>query len=620
MVQRASLVMFQKIKDQILVELAAQKLNAILLVPVLVAFGIGFYFSLSFEPVSLLTISVFLSSVFCVFFSRSWPRLLMFGVFCMVLGFGAAQMRTSYVHTPMILKKLDFVDVQGRITFIEELDKGVRLTLSDVIIEDLEGDETPRKIRLKLWKPDGIEVGQTVAGLASLNPPSPPVIPHGFDFQRYMYFRGIGAVGFFYKTPDIIDGSQSGHFVERLRYGIGERIGAALGKEQSGLARALMIGQRSSIEEDDLEAIRAAGLAHMLAISGLHVGLFSGVIFFFIRFLMALFPSFALKHPIKKYAAIVAIMAAFFYMLVAGATIPTQRAMITVAVVFTAILLDRSPISLRVVGFAALCVLLIIPESLLSASFQMSFAAVTGLIAFYDWTRPLWSKWARQAGWIKRLGLYLLGVITTTLIATIATAPLTLFHFQALPVYGVLANVICVPLLAFVVMPLAILSFLLMPLGLEGYALSLMGPALSVFLELAHRVSDIEGAVFHVPSFTSMALVFLILTCLSIVIFKARLRIIASITMGVCALFNFKWIQYDVLVSSKLDLIALQTHEPYLIVSDKRKSKFMHSNWKQSLGLEETESVRFPKEGSLQGENYSLNCDVSACRYEAYEG
>jgi competence protein ComEC len=609
-------VSVEKFKETILLELGEQRRNAILIIPVFVAMGIGFYFSFLYEPFWWWGGLALVLTVVALFLTRGFGRLIVLSLLCVALGFTAAQIRTHFAYTPMIVEKQDFKDISGRIVAIEELEKGVRLTLSDVQIENIEPNMIPRKVRLKLWEGDGYEIGQNIEGLASLMPPSPPVIPRGFDFQKYMYFRGIGAVGFFYKPPEIISEAQRGNWIEGLRSQIGERIEGALNQPQSGLARALMVGQRSSIGEMDMEAIRAAGLAHMLAISGLHVGLFSGVVFFFLRFGMAFFPSFALRHPIKKYAAVAAMGAAFFYMLIAGATIPTQRAMITVAVMFTAILLDRSPISLRVVAFAAFCVLLVFPESLTSASFQMSFAAVTGLVAFYDWTRSLWSKWARQAGWVRKAALYFGGVAMTTIVATLVTAPLTLYHFQALPSYGLIANVMCVPLLAFVVMPLAIVGFLLMPFGLEGYVFLLMRSALSAILEFAHFVSELDGAVLHISSFSLSALVFTILAVLSVVIFRARLGIILGMTFGVCALFNFKWIQYDVLISSKMDLVALNTGEPYLLVSDKRKSAFQRENWEQAMGLEGGNAVRFPREGALSGEGYALSCDENACRYE----
>ncbi len=612
-------IIYTKWDDWVSEELGAHRYQAILLAPVFLACGIGLYFSLMFEPFWGYGLVALGGSFLAVYISRGLRRVACVSLLLIALGFCAAQLRTVIVHTPILMKSYDFKDVTGDIERIETLDKGVRLTLNNVVIEGLKDVETPRKIRVKLWKGDGYAIGQSIKGLASLHPPSPPVIPQGFDFQHYMFYRGIGAVGFLYKPPEIVEqsGARYSLWIEGFRHKIGGRIEDALDAPQSGLARALMIGQRSSIADDDMEAIRAAGLAHMLAISGLHVGLFSGVIFFFSRLIMAMFPRFALSYPIKKYAAILAMIGAFFYMLIAGATIPTQRAMITVGIMFLAILMDRSPISLRVVAFAAFCVLLFFPESLLSASFQMSFAAVTGLVAFYEWTRPLWSGWSRKAGLVRKIALYIGGVAVTTVIATLVTAPLTLYHFQALPSYGLLANMICVPLLAFAVMPLAILAFLVMPFGVEGIALMLMEPVLGAILDFAHIVSGIEGAVLHIPSFSQAALVFFVLMALSLILLRAHLRIIFVVLCVVVLLLNFKWNQYDVLVSSKFDLVSLHPNDAKMLVSDKRKSRFMRDNWGQAMGLENKNVIRFPQDGSIEGDNYALRCDPNACRYEA---
>ena len=367
--------------------------------------------------------------------------------------------------------------------------------------------------------------------------------------------------------------------------------------------------------EDDLEAIRASGLAHMLAISGLHVGLFSGFIFFVARFAMAGFPAFALRHPVKKYAAVIALVGAFIYMLLAGATIPTQRAMLSVAVVFTAILLDRSPITLRVVAFAAFVILLFFPESLMSASFQMSFAAVSGLVAFYEWIRPVWSKWHRQAGILRRAGLYFLGVSMTTVVATLATAPFALFHFQQLASYGLFANFICVPVLAFLVMPMAVLAFVLLPVGLEGLALLAMQPGLDLILHLSRFTAGLDGSVIMLPSFSTLSFVFLIFSGLSLVVLRGGLRGVTCFVFATCGLVAFEFKHYDLLISRDFVLVGIKGAEDILYVSDKRKERFVQENWAELLGMSAHAREPFPREGVIHDADLHLRCGEAACRF-----
>ena len=600
-------------------EFSLQRPQAILFLPVFLASGIGCYFSLPVEPYWAFAPFFLLLFIAGLFFLPRAGRYCLLALILMLVGFCAAQLRVSMVHTPMLEKAMDFADVEGRVIHIEPLEKGVRILLDNVHIEDIEPEATPRRIRVKVWDGEALRVGHRVKALAGLNPPSSSVIPRGFDFQRYMYFQGIGASGFTYRTPEILEdivGLRLLDIVQDLRGKVVSNIQDHLQPPLSELAMALLVGQKRAIDESDLDAIRASGLAHMLAISGLHIGLFAGFIFFGARLLMACLPAFALRYPIKKYAAVLAIMGAFFYMLLAGATIPSQRAMITVAVVFSAILLDRSAISLRVVAFAAFTILLFFPESLLSVSFQMSFAAVTCLVAFYDWLRPVWSRLHRRGGVLRRCALYLLGVSITTVVATFATAPFTLFHFQTLAVYGLLANFICVPILAFMIMPCAVIALLSMPFGLEGPALSVMAPALRAMLDIAYNVAHIDGSVLRIPQWSFISLVFVVLSVLSVILLRSHLRIIAACICLVLAFINFQLKQPDIIISLEFDLVAFRSDEQHLLVSSRRTDAFSRDNWEAALGFEPGSSQALPREGVIEGGDFTLFCAEIGCRLE----
>ena len=272
-------------------------------------------------------------------------------------------------------------------------------------------------------KDEGIRAGQRVKLTGRLMPPSPPVLPGGFDFQRYMFFRQIGAVGFAFSAPEVLDESPAGG------------------------AGSWLSNMRAHVSARVREALPAR--------------------------------------------------AACFYAALAGFPVPTQRALIMIGVVFLGIVLDRWPLSLRLVAFAAFFVLLFRPESLVSVSFQLSFAAVTGLILFFEWLRPYSRRWYRNAGWGRRFVLYFLGVVMTTLIATVMTAPLSLYHFGQVGVFGIFANVIAVPVMAFVIMPAAVMSLFLMVFGLEGWTLWAMDVGIDQVLDAAYWFSNLPGAVFR---------------------------------------------------------------------------------------------------------------------------
>lgn len=339
-------------------------------------------------------------------------------------------------------------------------------------------------------------------------------MPGAYDFQRSLYFAGIGGTGFALGGAEKISGNGAsnnasnnggaigsqmslGQMWQRMRQTISTRIRGAIGGDTGAVAAALITGDRSAISKPVLQAFRDSGIAHLLAISGLHVGLVAGLLFFGLRALLALVPALALTYPIKKWAAFFAICGAFFYALLAGATIPTQRAFVMIGLVLPAVIFDRQGISMRLVAIAACVILLFRPESMLGPSFQMSFAAVVALIAAYEgWGRDLRAR--TDSNWRKRAILYLAGIALTTVIATIATAPFAVHHFNRIAVLGLAANIAAVPIATLWIMPFAILGMFLMPLGLEKFALIPMGWGIDTVIGVAQFVASQEAAVIAV--------------------------------------------------------------------------------------------------------------------------
>ena len=368
----------------------------VLWVPVLLAIGIGFYFSLKSEP-HWYTGGLFLAgSIALMWWFRRSPfiflSLLALGIG--VLGFTAAQVRTLRMSEISLQREIGPVSVSGHILNIELLPNGSRVLLDNLHIDGhIEAPEIPRKARIRInsLKGDPLQPGDWIKMYAVLRPPFPPSSPHAFDFQRYAFFKGIGAIGFSYGAATVIQSAQvdattpSFELLQsKLRQSVGDRIRASLPGETGMLATALITGDKKAIPEVTVEAMRDAGLAHLLAISGLHIGLVAGLVFFMVRAVLALHPIIAVKYNIKAWAAVIALIAALGYSILAGSTIPTLRAFTMMALVLGAIMIDRRGITLRLVAMAAIVILLFQPESLLGPSFQLSFAAVTGLVACYE--------------------------------------------------------------------------------------------------------------------------------------------------------------------------------------------------------------------------------------------
>ncbi|HSR56480.1 MAG TPA: ComEC/Rec2 family competence protein, partial [Alphaproteobacteria bacterium] len=408
-------------------------------------------------------------------------------------------------------------------------------------------------------------------------------------------------------------------WVADLRARLFARITRALPGSSGGIAAALMTGERGRIPEETMEAMRAAGLAHLLAISGLHIGLVTGILFFGLRALLALFPGLALNWPIKKWAAGAALAGGFAYMLLTGATVPTQRVFLMAALVLGAVMLDRSALNMRLVAFAAMVILLIAPASLTGPSFQMSFAAVAALIAGYEVLRGPMSRLVADGG-VSRRGLaYIAGVGITTLIAGLATAPFALYHFNRFAVFGLAANLGAVPLTAFWIMPFAVLAYLLMPFGLESLALQPMGLGISWVIAIAEAISSSPGASLHVPTMPIWGLGLITIGGLWLILWRRpwRLAGLAGIVAGLLSIAAAP--APDLLISGDGRSLAIRDPNGALIFADSGGSRFQRDIWLRRSGLAgEAEQKRdpgtIPHGPDLKGEgDRVLRCDSLAC-------
>ncbi len=521
----------------------------------LFATGIAIYFALPFEPQLAGTLLGFaVPVVLRLGVIRDGPAALAASVVIIVTaGFTAAKVRTEAVRAPILSHTIRPAIVTGVIERREQrADASLRLTLSVREIEGLEPAATPKRVRVLLRparrsrtpaadatssKATGTNasIGSLIRLSARLSPPTAPVIPGGWDFARAAYFKGIGATGFATGAPEVIAqvGEVGWHAaaqfaIESLRQRIGERVLAALDGQSGAMAMALMTGDRSAISEATSKLFRDAGIVHILSISGLHMAIMGGSVFITLRFLLAALPFIALTRPIKKWAAVGALFAAFGYLLISGAAHPAVRSFIMILIVFLAILFDRPALALRNVAIAALTILLVMPESLFNAGFQLSFAAVTALIAVYEAHRARRHRlrraghlrWQMSAGErvLSNVAWFIAGIILTTVVAGLATAPLAAYHFHTSQQYAVLTNLIAVPLANFIVMPAALAAFLVMPFGLEGWPLAAMGLGLDAMTWTARQVTGLSGAVIAVPAFAPGALLLMVIGGLWLVI------------------------------------------------------------------------------------------------------
>jgi len=608
-------------------EIALQKERLFLWVPVAFGAGIAAYFGLGFEPalwVGAAGAAVFLP--LAAWLHRHHHENLRWfaawvvasALFLAAAGFFAAQAGTGINGTPVLAKSIGPVTVAGRIESIEPLGgkKGNRVVLDHVSIEKLSPEETPRKVRLTFKKEERVlAAGMTISTLAKLDAPSAAVLPGGYDFRRHLFFQGIGGVGFSFTPATIIDSEPKGGvalFFENLRTKIGREVDERAGPVTSGIMTALITGERGAIAEEDDEAMKASGLYHLLSISGTHVCMVAGVLFFFVRLLLALSPWAALHWPIKKIAAVAALLGAAFYVILAGADVPAQRSLLMTGLVMVAVILDRSPFSLRLIAFSALVVLAIAPHSLVGVSFQMSYAAVAALICFFDYIRPWWMGWYARAGFLKKTFMYVAGILMTSVIAGTITGFFSLYHFQSYAVYGVLANMIAVPLTGFVIMPAAIVAVMLMPFGAGGWALDIMEWGTMWMLGIAHWTGSIEGAVVHVTQWPVCTYAFLIAGIVLFLLWRGWRGKGVAVFLVATGLFLTMFAKLpDIMVAASGKLVAVRTDDNDLYFSSGRKDKFTAENWLRLMGREGEKPKTF------KAKDAPLLCDDDGCRWEA---
>ena len=584
--------------------------------PVFIGLGVAGYFNMHSPPdLWLIGYAVALALAACVaawrYDSFRKPTLL---ITACIFGWLAAHAETSFGGTAMLTRDLGTRSVTGVVADIEPQDSGVRILLRDVAIENLDTSTTPNRIRFTYRLKDAPpEIGDTVRCLVMLTPIGGPVVPDGYNFRKHFYFERIGATGFAVKACEIVQTGQDGSFAIAMasaRTSLRAIIQRVLVGDEAAIAEALMTGVQQGITDETMQAMRVSGLVHILSVSGLHIGLAAGIVFFTLRALLALFPFIALRYPIKKWAALAALMSAIAYTLLVGAPIPAIRSCLMTAIMLIAVMMDRQAISLRVVALAATAVLVLWPANLTNPSFQMSFAAVAAIIALFEGTEKWRAEVLSERPWYVRWIYIFAGIAVASLVASVATLPFTYYHFQQMNLYGVMGNMLAEPLAAFWLMPLVVMVFALAPFGLADMPLQWLGDGVSLLMAIARGVAALPGADWLVPAMPMTALIVIVLGGLWILLWHSRARWwgIVPAVFGIAltitnpkpmALFDAEG-RYAVLRQDDDHYIVLATGP-----GRHKDDNFTLKAWRRYLGLKEfipyTESSLCDGEGCFVG-------------------
>lgn len=572
--------------------LEAERDRWALWLPVLFGVGIGLYFALPREPALLAALMPLAVALTPAAMARSGLAAVVIGGAAIAVsgGFAAAKIRADLVAAPVLHRDLRNVEVTGYVEQIEPRPgRGQRLTLQVLSLAGLGPTERPWRVRVRTMTAiDGLRPGDAVRVKATLARPSPPFIPGGHDFARAAWFQRLGAIGYATSRPVIVTDVPTAPLalrlfasVQQVRQIIADRIAATLGGEPGALVTALITGERGGLSEATTEAFRASGLVHMLSISGLHMVIMAGAAYVLIRLVLAAIPALALRFPIQKWAAAGASLAALAYLLISGAAPATARSYVMITIGFLAVLLDRPAIAMRTVAISALVLLVAQPEIVLDIGFQMSFAAVVALVAAYEALRASMQRndRERRRGAVLRVLLFFGGIVLSTLVAGVAVAPFSAYHFHQSQQYALVANLIALPICNIVVMPAALLALLMMPFGLEVLPLTVMGWGAQAMIWCAYAVASLPGAVVPLPAIPATAFLSMVAGGLWLCLWRRRWRFfgLALVAAGL-GLAPFEK-RFHALIGQDGHLVAVRGPDGRLAVSQARGGSYEVKRW-----------------------------------------
>jgi competence protein ComEC len=585
-------------------------------VPVAFGAGIALYFAADHEPVPWVTaVTALLLILAAVLLRRTRllaPALL---IAAAVAGFATATWKTARVAHTVLAKPIYSATLSGFVETRDIRERTDRFVLRVTAMDAPRSEVKLERVRLSVRKGTAPEVGSFVQLKARLLPPISPVRPGSYDFSRDMFFQGIGASGFVMGGITAVTPPETGGlrlryaaFMQGMRDAIDARIRATLEGDNRAIATALLTGRRDAISAPVNDAMFISGLGHVLSISGYHMAVVAGVVFFAVRALLALIPGLAAGSPIKKWSAGAALVAAAFYLLLSGAEVATQRSFFMTAVVLIAVMVDRRAITFRTLAVAALVVLAVAPEALVHPSFQMSFAATLGLVALVQvgmpnlFASPDHSATARIALWG---GREIAMLFLASLIAGLATTPYAAFHFHRVTPYGVLANLGAMPVVSALVMPAGLLGLLAAPFGLDGVFWWLMGIGIDWMVVVSRWVAALPGAIGRIGAFGIAPLILASLGIIVMGLLRTPLRWAGALVLLGGIAWGLSARQPDVLIAGDGQSVAVRGGDGRLHLIRSSRDSFLLKEW---LAADAD-----PRDAASQSLADGVSCDETGC-------
>jgi competence protein ComEC len=553
-----------------------------LLLPVAMGAAILVYFDLKTEPPLWLGAVLVAACVaaLAVGWRRPDTRFLAFLALAAALGFARAEWRTARMP-PLLALPRGAVGLEGRVLAVDTLPTGRRVTLFD---PSADGAPQARDIRVKLRADDDAQIGpgDIVSLRALLFAPDRPAYPGGWDSGRDAFFENLGASGFALTGVTVDRSAAAGGaalWLRSLRERIATAILAVLPVETGSIAVTLLTGFEQDIPAPEHQNFIAAGLAHLLAVAGLHVGIVMGLAFSAARFLLTRSERMTLRFPVKSVAAVAALGAGILYAALTGAHLPILRSLAMASLLTLGIAAGRRAISLRGLAMAAMVIMLSTPEAVVGVSFQMSFSAVLALICGYAAARPVFARLNAGSSHARGMAAHGAALFYTSLLAGAASMPFAAYQFEQVQPYWILANLVAVPLTALWVLPLGLVSLGLMPFGLAALALVPMGWGIAVIVACADAIAAWPAAMLRVPPMPGAAILLYAAGLAWLCVWRGRKHFFGLALMVAALGVYARAAPPDALVSPDARLIALRGPDGFLVLQQKKASKFILAQW-----------------------------------------
>lgn len=565
---------FSKFPNFIQFLLENEKHSLLHFVPVCIGIGICWYFYLDNEPN--FWISLFVSILlFLNIFITKYKKIFI-AMFFISFGMCLAQLRTMCVDTPMLKYKIKGEsEVIATVETCEKTPDGMRFVVSNV-------EKFNFNKMILSWNTDrakNYDPGDRILFRAKIYPLGSQYFPLAYDFKRQQYFKGISARGFLADglegAPKILSKNSKmsfSVFIEKIRHKINRKIEKILSGDVCAITKALITGEKADISQDVRSKFVNSGTAHLLAISGLHMGIIGLFIFWLFRMVLCCILRISQYYDVKKISAVISLIFVMFYLYISGTSVPSIRAFIMHALVIVGILCNRVALSMRSIAIAATIILVFSPEVITFPGFQMSFSAVIAIVALYERRNEL----GRQK--------FIIGIILTTIVASIPTSIFSMFSFNQLTLNNIFANVICIPMMTFIIMPIAVITLFFMPFF--SFPVVVMGQGVSMLIKIVTYASTLPGSHFTMPTPMPITMVIFIFSGVLLTLVHHRIRFVGILGMICGAICYYMQPKSDIFISPYGAVIGVRT-ENYACFNRLDKLKSPANAWIKSVGLDD---------------------------------